>query len=245
MNDAVDKVLSEPLMPELSDTERRVKNNLIAFSVVAIFMCSWGLSISDDSSILGLKFNGLDQHKIYIALGLFIVYSGIHYSWHVHDIFVEWRLRWTAISELRTPRFSGTFFNSDLKNKRNNTLYHWWNDTKRYVTDRDKINDALINTIEALEVQINNNEFNSLINAQLKGELSKLTGLIKPSHDDIKELIRVLNLPPFTEALPKFNDAFRYFLKSQNIRWIIFDFLVPFGFAIAAIILIYSKVVII
>ncbi len=243
MSNDIDKVLSEPIMPELSDTERRIKNNLIAFSVVAIFMSYWGLSISDDSSILGLKFKGLDQHKIYIGLVCFIVYCGVHYLWHVHDIFIEWRLRLTAISESRPLRFNGRIENSDLENKRNNTLYHWWNYTKKYAANRESLNESLEASVTVIEKEIDRYKSDRPVDPDFYEAISSMLELTRSSRTEIGELNRMLNSPPFTEALPKFNDAFRYFLKSQNLRWVFFECIIPFGLAMVAIIFIFSKLV--
>lgn len=240
MSEKIDEILSLPVMQEQTDTERKLKNNLIAFSVIAIFMYYGDLSISSDSTFLGVKFSGLNQNKIYIGLFIFIVYAAIHYLWYVQDAFLNWRLRCTAISELRPIRYSSAAGSVELKDKKNNTLYHWWNYTKKYINEKYIIDEALIKTIEALEHHALSNHFDEHLSIQ--NLLNETKTNIDESKKAIEELSDILSKDPFTLALPRFNNAFSYFLVSQNIRWMIFECIVPFGLAGLALALLSENV---
>ncbi|MGK8177365.1 hypothetical protein ACRS1R_20120 [Aeromonas dhakensis] len=240
MAEKIDEVLSAPVMQEQTDTERKLKNNLIAFSVISIFMYYGDLSISSESTFLGLKFSGLDQQKIYIGLFVFIVYAAIHYIWYVQDSIVNWRLRCTAISELRPIRYNSPAGSFELKDKKNNTLYHWWNYTKLYIDEQYIIDEALIKTIEALENKALGESYDDHVS--MLAILNDAKKSVAESQKAIKELSETLISEPFSLALPRFNKAFSYFLVSQNIRWMVFECIVPFGLAVLALSLLFNSV---
>lgn len=240
MSEDVDKVLSVPIMPEQTDTERKLKNNLIIFSVISLFMYYGDLKIKPDSRFMGLMFDGLNQSKIYAALFVFIVYAFIHYLWYMKDSFSCWCIRCTAISELRPSRWGSRLGEERLENKNNNTLYHWWNYTKQYIHDGYLINDALIKTIESLESKLQNEEI-AADGVLLRDELKSTRELLGSSAADLSDLSDTLSTEAFTVALPRFNRAFSYFLISQNIRWAIFECMVPFGLGLYALFLLADE----
>ncbi|MFE8709635.1 hypothetical protein [Aeromonas allosaccharophila] len=240
-NNKIDEVLSTPVMPEQTETERKLKNNLIVFSVISLFMCLGGLSISDKSRFLGLVFDGLTQYKIYIALFGFILYAAFHYLWYIKDSISGWRLRCTAISEIRPLRYSSNLENTELEDKRNNTLYHWWNYTKKYIPSEHLINEALIETITTLEKKISNEPLAADV-PQLISKLEETKELLVHSRVSLSKLNEVLLSDPFQIALPRFNSSFRHFLVSQNIRWVIFELIVPFGLAVLSIYFLVDRI---
>ena len=60
----VEKTLGEPFAMDFSDYIRKIRNGLITTSVITIALLLGGLQITDDSSFLGLKFEGLDNALI-------------------------------------------------------------------------------------------------------------------------------------------------------------------------------------
>lgn len=241
MSEDVDKVLSVPVMPEQTDTERKLKNNLIIFSVISLFMIYGDLSISSDSRFMGLRFDGLNQNKIYAASFVFIFYAAVHYFWYIKDSFTGWRLRCTAISELRPARWGSPLGEKNLEDKNNNTLYHWWNYTKKYIDDRFIINDILVNSIEKLETKINDDKI-VVEGILFQDGFQSTIDAINSSAESLEKLRDTLSTEPFTVALPRFNNSFRHFLISQNIRWVLFECIVPFGLALLAMCLLFDDV---
>ena len=68
----VNKVLKEPVFCTFDEATNKVKNHLLLFSVISIFMVLGGLHIQQDSSILGLKFSGLNDFIVYFGLFVFV-----------------------------------------------------------------------------------------------------------------------------------------------------------------------------
>jgi hypothetical protein len=93
---ATEKVLGEPVFIYLSDYARRVKNSLVFCSILGIGLSFSNISVSDDSSIFGIRLENLTHAHIQILLLVLIVYFCFHYAWVVVDNFIEWRLRITG-----------------------------------------------------------------------------------------------------------------------------------------------------
>ncbi|MCF7742723.1 hypothetical protein [Aeromonas veronii] len=227
------EVLKQPVMAEPTETERKIKNNLIAFSFISVFLHYGGLSISGESTILGLRFDGLTQDKIYLCFFMLVGYSTIHYMWYVRDGFLNWKLRLTAIQEIKAPSPSMTPFDSidELDDKRNNTLYHWWAYQYKAFSNRRILNDALLNSIGSLE-DIVSNDINLGFVDNVDFLRHELLAVINTGDDLIKkteEIYKLLNSPMFNNVLPNFNSSFRNFLISQNLRWLVFECVIPFG----------------
>lgn len=227
------EVLKQPVMTEPTETERKIKNNLIAFSFISVFLHYGGLSISSESTILGLRFDGLTQDKIYLCFFMLVAYSTIHYMWYVRDGLLNWKLRLTAIQEIKatSPSMAPLHSIDELDDKRNNTLYHWWAYQYKAFSNKRILNDALLDSIGSLEeivskdinlgfvdnVDLLHHEMLAVINTS--NELSKKT----------EELFKLLNSSMFNHVLLNFNSSFRNFLISQNLRWLIFECIIPFG----------------
>lgn len=231
---SIKDVLASPVMNEQTETERKIKNNLIAFSFISIFLYYGGLTISSESTILGLRFDGLTQDKIHLGFFVLVLYSLMHYLWYIRDGFTNWRLRLTAVKEMKSGTWGSLYSVPELDDKRNNTLYNWWVWHEKTFTDRLFVNDALIACIKDIEdVYLSRKvDLGYVENVDmLCSHLSSASAAFNNSCSDTTELVKLLTNTPFSDALPNFNSSFRSFLISQNLRWLIFECCIPFGLA--------------
>ncbi|MFQ1763031.1 hypothetical protein ACK366_09005 [Aeromonas veronii] len=238
------EVLKQPVMTELTETERKIKNNLIAFSFIAIFMHYGRLSISPESTMLGLRFDGLSQDKIYLCFFMLVAYSSIHYFWCVKDAFKNWKLRLTTIMEIEPGDWGSLYHVQRLDDKRNNTIYHWWAFQYKTFTDKLFLNDSLVASIKELEESIShdiNLGFVENVN-MLCSRLDSASSAAGKASRDTEELIKLLTDTPFKDVLPNFNSSFRSFLISQNLRWLVFECIIPFGLAGLSLYCLFPKV---
>src|SRR5690242_8280755 len=93
---AVEKILGEPAAAEFSDAVWRIRNHLMIASVIAIAVVLGDLHIDPGSTIVGLKFSGLNDRVLRGALLLVESYLLIHFLWAAFDGVLAWRLRVTG-----------------------------------------------------------------------------------------------------------------------------------------------------
>lgn len=241
---SLNNCLIKPVMVEQTDIEKRIKNNLIAFSIISIFMFYGDLSISNDSSILGLKFNGLTQDKIYIGLFLIVAYSFVHYAWYIKDAFNNWRLRRTAVISFKTGVDGLAYSSPAAPDERDATFYHWWVYHKKLFEDRVYFNDGIESALKEIQALDLSNE-SKLIYADniinLCQSISLMTGAFSNSAVECRKLVELLNSSPFSDALKNFDGSFSDFLVSQNNRWLVFECLIPFALGFSSLCCIYLK----
>lgn len=125
--DAAKKVLGEPFATELSEVGWKVRNHLFISSIISIIYVLAKLHIEPDSTLLGLKFSGLNDQVLQWGLLGINIYFTSHFIWLSVDGFIEWRLRITGTRQAFIT--AGTFGSEDAdytSNPRQSTLYNWW-----------------------------------------------------------------------------------------------------------------------
>ncbi|WP_324046625.1 hypothetical protein [Aeromonas caviae] len=234
---SVDSILKNPVVNEQTETQRKIKNNIVAFSVVSIFIYHGGLSISKESTFLGLKFDGLTDGLIYLGLFTLIIYSCIHYLWYVYEDFLNYKLRFTSFQQLDHGVEYSLCVVPKLDDYRNNTLYNWWVYKKNYLVDSMNINESLLNSLDSIEKSYFNSTKDKW-DPSIEQALLDAKSLSGSVNDSIKHMRLILSQPPFSDILPNFHFSFKRFILSQNIRWLVFEILFPFGLAFWALIFI-------
>ncbi|MCV5687679.1 hypothetical protein OFN32_26045, partial [Escherichia coli] len=61
MSESVEKVLLAPVQIEFTENVKKIRQNLMVTSFIALFMTLGGVSIDPSSTFFGLKFNGLND----------------------------------------------------------------------------------------------------------------------------------------------------------------------------------------
>ncbi|MCA9462642.1 MAG: hypothetical protein KC643_33325 [Nitrospira sp.] len=136
---------------------------------------------------------------------------------------------------------------SDYPNEhRQSTLYNWWKEEARKFGPIgemaleakgkiDKYQNELTQFIEDLPAIEQQNYRNVLKDcAGLMHDIGNLTSAVNRSS-------QILESERIPESLKRFDGWFELFLKSQNIRWIVLDFLLPIVLGIFALILLLCK----
>lgn len=234
----VEKILGEPFAMDFSDYVRKIRNNLIITSLISIALLLGGLRIAPDSTFLGLKFTGLDNNLILQTLFFLNAYIFIHFLWSSHDHFQEWwlRLTGTKVAYVTTGRFSaeGADYPSD---PRQSTLYNWWNDEARKISS---LQEPLNN------IQTKLKEWEATITKSPEGADTNVvnTFTLRVSEDvnklnaSVEQIGKTLESPRIPASLKRFDGHFQFFLRSQNLRWLIIELGFPLALGGYALLLI-------
>jgi hypothetical protein len=88
-------LIKEPIAIEFNEFANKVRNNLLIVSVLSIIICTNNIQISNDSSILGLKFIGLNIELIQKIFFWMIAYFMIHFILLSIDTYSSWKMKLT------------------------------------------------------------------------------------------------------------------------------------------------------
>lgn len=228
---AVEKILGEPALPELPENVWKIRNNLILAALISIAVVFGELHIEPDSQILGLKFKGLTDQVLTNGLLAIVSYLLVHFLWASLDALVEWRLRVTGtrVAFVTTGRFSSEHgdYPSD---PRQSTLYNWWKDEAHRIGSLTKnlpeIDVKLVEWEAKLKAQFRDGpDAMNIVNAttllsSVREQMARLTREVKEASD----AIGAARIPA---SLKRFDNWYALFLRSQNLRWLLIDFLAP------------------
>jgi hypothetical protein len=241
---SVEKVLGDPVAAEFSDKAWKIRTNLIVASAIAVAISLANLRITADSSILGLKFNGLSDPVIRNGLSALIGYLLLHFCWVSWDSLMEWRLR---ITGTRRGFVTGMMWESEHadipSDPRQSTLYNWW-----------KQQAGGIGNLAAMaeELKTKCSQWESDLKARFTGtpdwtNISNIMSLLAATRENafkistgVEAAEKALKAPRIVVSLKRFDRWFQLFLRSQNLRWLVIDLCVPFAFAILALYLLNS-----
>lgn len=235
---AVQKVLGEPVICEFDAKTQKIRTMLFLLSIISIAYLLGGLKIEAASSFLGLKFSGLDDQLFrYMLLGA-VAYLAMHFVWCAADSFMEWRLRITGtkVAFVTTGTFASE--HADYPNDpRQSTLHNWWKGQANSINGIDEKIEDINTTFEAINSEIEriqdegqtlniNNVIQSL--SHIRNEVANLRGKV----EEVKKTLDANRVPA---SLERFDGWFKIFLKSQNVRWLLIEFLLPISLGIWAV----------
>lgn len=213
----VEKVLKEPVFLGHDTNAKVVRAQLFLVSAMTVTYISMGLEISADSSFLGLKFNNLNEGHIQAGLLVILIYQIIHFVWLSWDALFEWRLR---ITGTKTVFSTGMKFGSGEADfpddPRQSTLYNFYysNMLPNITKEFNKLKEAA-NTPDDKSFRETQSQLN-LVHKQLNSRRLKV-------------------------SINRFDNWYKYFLISQNLRWLVIEFGFPIILAASAITLLCNK----
>jgi len=238
-------VLGEPVAPELQNNAWKIRTNLIIASVIAITIVLADLRIDPESTVLGLKFSGFSDTVLRTGLLLIVVYLSIHFLWTAVDSFLEWRLRITGtrLSFITTARLSSE--HGDYPNDpRQSTLYYWW------LSQAERIGNFSLK-LEELEKQLQSFESDLRVKCNSGADAINIANACQSLHSgmeniaslrrSIEEAQKTFSAARIPVSLERFNKWFEFFLRSQNLRWLIIDVFVPLFLSVYAILLLWKN----
>lgn len=223
----VEKILGEPYMPDFSEEALKVRRNLLALSLISIAGTVAGVRIAPDSPVFGFHLEYLDQAVIGKVVALVVGYMLMHFLWYVIDAFAGWRIRVTGtrVSFVTT----GTWSSADLdypSDPRQSTLYNWWRERRPAVAQ-------LCDALPVIEASLSKVQA-SLADLQAPpGAVDNSTNVLRSlseaqqSFDNLKRAVEASRSleesPRMLVSLRRFDRWYSFWLRSQNLRWIILD----------------------
>lgn len=239
----VEKTLGEPIASEFTDYVRKIRNNLIFLSIISIGICLADLTLSEQSSFLGLKFIGLKNEYILKALFYLNIYFLLHFLWCAIDHLQEWRLRATGtkVAFITAATFASEYGDYPT-DPRQTSLYNWWKDQAKKIT-------SLKEPLDTINTKLANWE--NKVNKALEGKDPNISSTIMSIRHVSEEITKLKNSIETTEktltsnripaSLHRFDSWFLLFLKSQNMRWLVIELSLPILTGTYSIILLWQK----
>jgi len=242
-NESINKVTNEPIFIFFSDDAKKVRNSLLYISFIILFLTFGNISLDPSSSLLGLKFKGLNDKLIYIGFFIILIYNYINFIWYSKNALLEWEIRQTGMRKAFNPtindlmHFNGSTTDFFPDDPRNATLYYWWNQQIKHLPQIENKINSIDNIFKLYEENVHqeNSDINKL-NNKIFSEMDNLEN-IKKSLETIKNTLEVKQI---NESLEKFDNRFYSLLLSQNLRNIIIDFLLPFILSTVAVFQIFK-----
>lgn len=229
--DAAQEALGKPALCEFSDKTWRIRTLLLVASIASLMVVTANLHVEPSSSIFGLRFTGLTDHIVHTWLFLIVAYLLIHFLWSSFDNFIEWRLRLTGTKVAFITGAKFTSEHGDYPNDpRQSTLYNWWlREAKKINNIPEKIKEIesmIKEWDEAIREKYNSGaDAMNIVNActvltQAQASIGQLT-------NSIKEASKTIDASRIPVSLERFDGWFKFFLNSQNTRWLLIEFLLP------------------
>jgi hypothetical protein len=243
--EAVEKVLGEPAFSELPENAWKVRTNLILAAVISIAVVFGDLHIEPDSQILGLKFKGLTDRVLTNGLIAVVAYLFVHFLWASMDSLLEWRLRITGtrVAFVTTARLASE--HGDYPNDpRQSSLYNWWKDEARRIGNLTRhfpeIDAKIVEWETKLRAQFTDGpDAMNIVNAT--ANLSGVREQIAKLGREVKEASESIDSARIPASLERFDNWYALFLRSQNLRWLVIDFLAPVLAGGYALVLLLSR----
>jgi hypothetical protein len=172
-------------------------------------------------------------------------YLLVHFLWSSLDALLEWRVRVTGtrVSFVTTGVFSSEHADYP-KNPRQSTLYNWWLGEAKKITNISQriqeLDKGLAEWNARLESKFTEKpDAMNILNAtasiaNTREEIVKLQRAIKAASETIQDA----RIPC---SLARFDRWFALFLRSQNLRWLLVEFLFPLLAGGYALLLLFNR----
>ncbi len=222
---AVEKVLGEPVFLEFTESTARARRNLLFAGCLGIAFWYWGLKLTNSPSVLGLQVENLSPRVFVWGLLWALTYLLAHFLWLAWDSLQEWRLRRSGMKRAY-PAGLWADPNADYPtDPRYSTLYRWWQERSREAGDLVGASAELRAAIEVFDASRDKGPPPGLDRAEFTTLLTQIHQLGEKLKAGL-ELQQSLRVPV---SLERFDLAFRSFLLSQNLRWLLLEVGVPVG----------------
>lgn len=205
----IKKNLENPVFTNLDVLLDKSRVKLISFSLLGLFIYNYDIDIEKGLSFLGISIKDITVSDISLMLIIVLGYLLVNFIWMSWNRLIEWNIRRTGTESklIKAPKtLAGDEFDYP-NNDCQSSLYYYWLKKEREILD--------------LEKKFNNIEINS--------------SNCRDINENLKSLTKLLSNPRFKASLDKFDEAFWQKIKSENARWIVFDFLLPILICILSI----------
>ena len=210
-----DQLLQKPNIDPFDSNTQRIRRNLIVTSILGIILAFSSASFNgSQNSFAGFKLENFKIIHVYILLLVELIYFLSHFVWAAFDNFKENKLRLTGIKIPRarvSTNMAPPTFEPNTDEGRQSTLFSWWKGHRNQFEQFEQI-------IKSIDKNV---------------EDGQLTLAINTSKQKIEEMHSKTLFIEHT--LLKFEKGFWEHLRSQILRWFIFDFGIPCLLALASI----------
>jgi hypothetical protein len=235
---AFEKQMVSPVFREEDPDMAKTRVRLVLVASIAIAVSGLGVRLTAESTLFGLRFDHLDNRFVIGGLLVSLIYLNAHYAWLIVDSVTEWRLRLTGIfyatsvstmgvgemrEHLSTPPYAKQL-----------TLHAWWMLKATNILDPQKTAADIEDRLRRIDsAYLTHTTTGSEIGA-LSGELKELRSMLDRFGQEFALQLGVIQSAELTAALRRFDRYFYYFLWSQNLRWLLFDMVLPLLIGIGA-----------
>jgi len=232
--------MQEPIFLGFTDTVQKTKKLLIILSSISIFLIYGDLTINQESSFIGLKFEGLNNNLIYTGFLVIIIYNFIVFLWSGYSTFEEWQVRQSGMKTFNASAENDYFYIKDNNTyltptePRNSTLYYWWitqasktTGLNKTLENLEKTNNKIYKLLQEIESKSENKIFIDNQTSYTATHFSKSFEELAKVAKSFKVIENALNSKNIEISLGKFDKRFKTLLYSQNLKWIILDFAMP------------------
>lgn len=240
---AVEAALGKPVLPEFPEATSKIRLNLMVVASITIAMVILDVQVASTNTLLGVTFQGITTSNLKTMLLVINVYMFVHFAWCAFDGLQEWRLRVTGT---RVAFITGSRMASPHADHpgdpRQSTLYNWWIEQNAQITRFDESAQRLKGEVTAVldesrkaqpETRPMGPALENALN-ELYQEISSLTHL----SGTVRKVIEAERVPV---SLRRFDRAFMFFLRSQNLRWLVIEAGLPLAWGAASIALLCKE----
>lgn len=229
-NKELDKLLGEPVIFDYDDETLKNKKTLLVISIVGIVISFFGISLSTDSSLFGLKFHNLSQSLLINSVLIFNVFFWVKFIWMSSEYFMQWRLRVSGSGKYSSSKGEYRGLALDYSSDpRQSTLYNWWLTHAEYFRNN------------SCDISQSLKEIRELLgNENWSSHRGTMTELIGQTEQHLEKISRIFMQDRIKYSLERFDNAFFLFVKVQNWRWLILDFSLPIILGVISIVSLWN-----
>ena len=205
-------LMEHPVLVGHDANAKIIRAQLFSIAVATIFIISFDIKIAEGSSVFGIKLQNLTtDHILWLAL-ILLIYQSFHFLWASLDGVQEWLIRQTALD-------TGGWGGGGIKILSEN--------------ETEKVRQTTIYSYLVFTLEVSLRDIISVLNKSKSEDVTK---------DDIDRVNQALNNiksnlkeERISDAFYRFDHAFKMFYKSQNMRWLLLEFLLPLSLGFVAI----------
>jgi len=224
-----EEVLGKPFLPDFSEYTRKIRNYVMIIGSTSIVMVANNLTLSNEASLFGLKFEHMNIHIIYQIFLATEIYFLVHFVWLAIDNFLAWRLRFSGTHKIYGGGFALEGGADSLPDPSQTTLYFWWSREAHTLSNTQNEIEKITSGIAKLEEKLDKHDFD---------ELNKHIKTLNTSFTKTAEIVSSTRIP---DSLMLYNNWFKYFHNVQGWRWIIIELALPIAIGGWSIFLLCQK----
>ncbi|MBI6895648.1 hypothetical protein JET64_02375 [Pseudomonas putida] len=232
----ISKVLGEPVGFDISEMAAKLRRNLILVSVVVLVLILGEIEAGSDFSILGIKLTGVTPFKLMVGLAIVLAYTFAHFIWYCYELYSAWAIRLTGTKLLFVTGAklgaTGADYPDDPKQS---TLYTWWAQEAKSMAAYSDLVSRVDESIRKFSVHVEQLELRDMTRA---GSVSSSIQGMKHTLEQVRGAFAstesVITNTRIPESLSRFDRRFRLLLKSQNLRVVVVEAVLPIILSLAA-----------